>query len=242
MTQHSPAVFPERFHKHILNAPVRIRGKTAGQAREESENQAETACNPQCPKHCLDDLLVVILLLYDFVQSEEAQQRNRHLQHGQGHRNRPELVVHRRIFEPELCEPHKMAAPGEQNGECRGYQYPYFVPAPEKEESEHKQENAYCTQVHRPGSERLRSPVHRQSLHGLLHILLSCLTQKLFRGSVLQARITGRCLSVERRYEQVGHFIYAVGPGCGIFQIQSVAGLSLRLLSHKFRPAPHGIG
>ncbi len=225
--QHSPAVLPQRLHKDVLHPLVALRRETSCKAREKGEKKAEASRESERPIKCAANLPLIIFPPCNPVQSDESQKRHRHLKHREGHRDCSELAVHRCVVEPQFGEPQEMAAPGEENCDESGYDYPDFLPAvfPLKEEKpQDEKEYAHGPEIHRPCGERLRSPVHRERLHGLFHVRLSGPSKKAFGGAVFKARVAGGSASVEVGNQEVRHLVRAVGPGGGILEVESLRG------------------
>ena len=121
--------------------------------------QTESGCNSISYVTSLHEGLSVIFLLDYLVKNIESKQRKSYLEYGKSHGNRPELVVERRIVEPELREPHEMASPCEQDSDYSCNDYPPFFTSLDKTKSQYEKENGYCSHVHRTGCERLRTPI-----------------------------------------------------------------------------------
>ena len=162
MGEEARPVLLERRHEFRMHLRVGRGGKIAGNAREYPAQQAEACGQYQCGKARFPELFSGVPAFQYLVQDNESEHRQCYLQDYQCHGHGPELAVERHVFIPELGERHEMAADSEEYGnDCRG-ENPPFVLSVAQEKSEKEQENGYCTDIHRSGRERLRSPVERQ--------------------------------------------------------------------------------
>ena len=182
--------------------------------------------------------MLVILLLNNAVQSQEAQYRQGHLKHHQRHRYRAELVVQRQVLETELRKGHEVIAHSHEDGNDCCCKKPPFFPALIQAQAQHKQENGNGAHVHRSGGKRLRPPVKRQGFGGLLKVLLAVLFKEFDCGRFVRIHRSGRCPAVEIRDHHVGQFLPAVAPGRGIAKVKS---LVVGALLGELGAATHGV-
>ena len=163
------------------------------------------------------------------------------MEHYQGHRHGPELVVHRQQIEAELGEAHKVAAPGEQEREDAGRDEPPLLFPAAEQTAQQKEEKAQGSDVHRSRGERLRSPIGRHSLQHLVQLpSFVAVFLKFARTCGILAQFTGRGPSVVIRDDKVRGLLYAVRPGRRIIQFQSF-GARAAVFPAQFRAAAHRI-
>ena len=172
----------------------------------------------------------------------ESQHRERELENDQCHRHRPELAVERHVIIPEFRKRHEIPAHPEEYGYKGRCEEPPFVPSLAQEQSEEEEEDCYRTHVHRPCSERLRSPIKRQGLRNGIGIGLAVLLQQadgMGLGWIDGARGGA---TVEIGNHHVRQFLPSVGPGSGVVEVEAfglflsvilIAGCEFRTSAHR---------
>ena len=232
------AVHDEGVHQGILHLGIRAPGKAAEKARSQPGQRTEAARKAQGPHKALPEGVLVQFFLYQLVQGEEAQHRQAHLQHHQRHGHRSELVIKRQDIVAELGKGHKMASYGHQDGQNGSSQQPPFFLSPVQEQAQNKEEHADGTHIHGTGCKGLGTPVERQVLGGFLEVLLPGPLKELDGLRLVGVYRAGRCAAVKVGDHQVGQFLPAIAPGCGIIQVQAL--LAAAVLG-QFGAAAHGI-
>ena len=146
------------------------------------------------------------------------------------------------MVEEELRKPHHVASEPEEHGQDGGGEKPPFLLPLVEEQAQQEKEHRYRPHVHRAGSERLGAPVERKMLCHLVCIALSRLAEKLDHFRLPGIHRSGGRAPVEIRYHEVGQFLPAVRPGCGIVQLEAVGVDGLPFGMRKLGTSPHRVG
>ena len=239
MTEQHHAVFDQGVHKDILHLGVGCAGEAAEEAGEQTAKKAETSCNTQSPPEGLLDVFLVIFFLDNSIQGKDSQHRQRNLQHHQRHGHRAELVIERQILETERRKRHEMAPHGHEYRYYAGRYNPPFFPLPVKAKTQHKEEDGYSAHIHWPCRKRLRSPVQRKALCGLLEIPLAGTLEELYGFRFVRIHGPGRGAAIEVRNHEVGKLFPAIAPRRGVVQVKAFGVVAtagkLRAASHCVR-------
>ena len=132
-----------------------------------------------------------------------------------------------------------MAAQREQHGQDGPRHEPPFLLPLIQEQTQHEEEDRDGAQVHRPRREGLRAPVERQVLGRFPEIRLAGPLEQVVGLRVLGIDRTGGRTAVEIGNQQVGEFLPAVGPGCGVIQVEAFG--SFAALGGRRAAAAHGV-
>lgn len=127
--QKTAAVVLESTDEQVIGPEygcIARRGEVTGQTRKEGEEQGYAAGNPEGGQQAVLYLLLRQGFLAEKggIETENAHQRDGHLEDDQNHGDGAELIVQRSILEEQLGEPHEMRAPGQQQCEDRNSRYP----------------------------------------------------------------------------------------------------------------------
>ena len=124
------AILDQGLDQDILHPGIGLALEGAEEPRRQIAQQAESAGDGKCDDTLFPEGLQIVFPFDQAVQGQKAQNRQRHLQHHQRHRNRTELVIKGQVLETELCKGHEMAAHRHQYGQEGGRQQPPLFPPP----------------------------------------------------------------------------------------------------------------